>query len=532
MYILFPGRHHLLTNFQYQYLFRLLKSGLAGEPDINGNPLDIKESISGIIFAITSANHSNTRRNPLHFHLRAMALADFAEELKVPYFVFGIDDVGHLADFADYTIKRIEHDADYQFDINPENTLVLCSTQVLEMYDKHGYRILPAELKAKENWLYKTELPWQIVKQIANHPTDWKKDETILEKIHPASYRIWERYHIGKKVKMLFKDDIIGDDGDITETRDYNSYVRQMDEIALIKYQETAPYIRPGRIGDIGCAVGSWIKLVSQESKFRESDFYGIEVARHLYDICNQRKHNGEFESPYIFFAQKNAVTGLVFEKGTMHTIHTSSLTHEIESYGNREDLLKFIQNRIVELAPGGVWINRDVIGPDNKDKIVYMKCNKQDGSNADFDKKFSNPDELEKYLSGLSTYSRFLRFARDFRKKEGYKLSYQQETIEDEFYFKLSLADACEFMSKKDYVDNWQSEMHEKFCFWNFADWKKAVKDAGFKIDESSHAYTNQWIVKNRLLGKVELFQIQNNSLTSLAYPISHMLLISEKVV
>ena len=60
---------------------------------------------------------------------------------------------------------------------------------------------------------------------------------------------------LGDKVQMLFRDKIISDDGDITTTRDYNTYVRQMDEIALLKYQETSPYIHPGRIGDIGCAV-------------------------------------------------------------------------------------------------------------------------------------------------------------------------------------------------------------------------------------------------------------------------------------
>jgi hypothetical protein len=29
MYFLFPGRHHLLTNFQFNYLFRLIQSDLS-----------------------------------------------------------------------------------------------------------------------------------------------------------------------------------------------------------------------------------------------------------------------------------------------------------------------------------------------------------------------------------------------------------------------------------------------------------------------------------------------------------------------
>src|SRR5690606_19388060 len=155
--------------------------------------------------------------------------------------------------------------------------------------------------------------------------------------------------------------------------------------------------------------------------RFRESDFYGIEVARQLFDICQQRKHNGEFKNPFVFFSQRNAVTGLVFDRNSMNTIHTSSLTHEIESYCRRADLLSFIQNRYDELASGGVWVNRDVVGPENKDELVLMKLNASDGRNDDYDKTFSTREELANYLRGLSTLARFKRFVQDFRKKEGY---------------------------------------------------------------------------------------------------------------
>lgn len=129
---------------------------------------------------------------------------------------------------------------------------------------------------------------------------------------------------------MLFSDTVVGDDGDLTETRDYNSYVRQMDENAELKYSETSTYVKPGRIGDIGCAVGSWIKNLTRDKKFSESDIFGVEVSRRLYDICEQRKGNGDFHNPNVFFSKRNAVTGLVFPPKSMDTIHTSSLTHEI----------------------------------------------------------------------------------------------------------------------------------------------------------------------------------------------------------
>lgn len=370
MFILFPGRHHLLTNFQFEYLKKIIDSNCEGSVDVDGKLLE-KKPIEAVIFAVTSANHSNTRRNPLPFYLRAMALQEFSEGLGVPCYIYGIDDVGHLNDFTQYTLKKIKHESDGSLDLTPKNTLVLCSTPVLEMYEALGFRILPAELVDKITYKLKTENPWHLVEQTAQSK-NWKSQKELIDKIHRASLRIWEQYGLAEKVKILFSDKIVGDDGDITSTRDYNSYVRQMDEIAELKYRDTVLHIQPGRIGDIGCAVGSWLKMVSADPKFRESDLYGIEAARHLYDVCVQRKHNNEFHNPFVFFSQKNAVMDVVFEKDSMNTIHTSSLTHEIESYGGREDLLRFIRNRFLELKPGGVWVNRDVAGPEDKGKMVF----------------------------------------------------------------------------------------------------------------------------------------------------------------
>jgi len=528
MILLFPGRHQLLTNFQFQYVQDLLTPG---KPvmGIDGKPHVLPETVEAIVFAVTSANHSNTRRNPLAFYLRALSIESFARTLNVPVYIYGIDDVGHLGNFADYTLKRIRHESEGLFDLTPANTWVLCSTPVLDMYEDLGFTILPAELSDRAAWQHSTAMPWDVVETIAGS-SNWHQESVVQQHMHPSSYALWERYRLAAKVQLLFRDKMISDDGDITTTRDYNTYVRQMDTIAALKYEETSGFIQPGRIGDIGCAVGSWIKLACQDIRLRESDFYGIEVARHLFDICQQRKHNGEFTNPFVFFSQRNAVTGLVFDRASMNTIHTSSLTHEIESYGSRAELLQFIANRYEELVPGGVWVNRDVVGPENKDAIVLMKLDRNDGQHADNDRVFTTREELATYLNGMSTYGRFLRFARDFRGKEGYKVVYESVMIEGVEYIRLSCKDACEFMSRKDYTDNWQSEMHETFCFWDFTEWKQHLEAAGFRIKPESHAYVNEWIVENRLKGKVSLFQPGKDKPVPMPYPVTGMILVAER--
>src|ERR1041384_4752782 len=167
MYLLIPGRHQLLTNFQFQYLQRLAKNGTGNERDAFGNPIKQNIPISAIIFAVTSANHSNTRRNPLPFYLRALSIEEFGRSINIPCFIYGIDDVGNVKNFSSYTLKRIHHESEGLFDLDPSNTIVVCSTPVLEMYEKDGFGILTAELEDRKNWKHHSVMPWDIVEKIA-----------------------------------------------------------------------------------------------------------------------------------------------------------------------------------------------------------------------------------------------------------------------------------------------------------------------------------------------------------------------------
>lgn len=503
MYILIPGRHHLLTNFQFQYLYRISKLGFNGLYDSQNNVLP-SNAVKGIIFAVTSCNHQGTRRNPLDFAKRAMAIQDFSHDLSVPVYCFGIEDVGFRNDFASYTIKSVQHQIGDRIQLSPKNTIIACATEVGSLYENIGYQVFPAEKSHSGQ-----PLPWEIIKEIADTHNLHSKPQ-LLEIIHPASYRLYERYNLHQLIHFIFNDPIIGEDGDLTDTRDYSSYIRQMDEIADIKWQDTAPFVQAGRIGDIGCSAGSWLKLASSDGALQESDFYGIEVARQLYQLCLQRKENNEFSNPNIWFSQKNAVTGLVFQSDSMNTIHSSSLTHEIESYGSHKDLLQFISNRFNELLPGGVWINRDVVGPEDREKQILL---------------WANPDDDA--WNGKSTRDVFRQFAQDFRKHEGYTLSYKEVTLNSKTFFRLSMEDASEFLLTKDYTDNWESEMHERFCFWSLSEWKTALEEYGFEIQNGSRAFTNQWIAENRFNNKVELFDLNGKPLP---YPPTNMIIIAKK--
>jgi hypothetical protein len=535
--LLFPGRHHLLTNFQLEYLTLVTSGPAAALTDVDGRPLGLADRIDTIIWAVTSANHAHTRRNPLPAHRREAAIEELADLLDAASFVYHLDDIGATPRFAEYTLKKIEVDSQGRFRLTPANTVVACSTpEVLEQYERLGFRILPVELADRHARTFAAETPWQLMEALVKTGRkghDWRTDPTFLTKVARATRRLYLKYNVGDEIIQAHLRPLLTEDGDITATRDYNTYVRSFDEGARRKYDLIRDHVLPGRIADIGCCTGSLIREMTQDDRLRESDFYGIEAARRLYVECLHRKEQGLFANDNVFFYQRDFAAGPIFPAGSINTFTTVALTHEVESYLGRASLLNFFGLLKDQLAIGGRWINLDVLGPEEKDQPVLLRLNRDDGRSEDWDGEFAlgERDKLRIYLDGLSTFGRFLRFARDFRRQEGYRLKFQPRTDLGEGFVSLSLFDACEFLSKRDYTDNWESEMHESFCFWSFGEWKAAVEDAGFRIHPASRAFANPWLIENRYRGKADLFRPTANGPAPLDYPVTNMVLVAERI-
>jgi hypothetical protein len=84
---------------------------------------------------------------------------------------------------------------------------------------------------------------------------------------------------------------------------------------------------------------------------------------------------------------------------------------------------------------------------------------------------------------------------------------------------------------TRDDNTDNWQSEMHETYCFWSLAGWCRAVEQAALQVLPASRGYTNPWLVDDRYRGKAELFVLEDGALRPMAYPATTMPLVTEKL-
>jgi hypothetical protein len=152
--ILVPGRHHLTTSYWEQYIKKLVKKDLCESLSVTGEKLNFAPGIKAknVIFPVTSANHSGTRRNPLTYTQRAILLDRFGQSLKssskVNSFPYPIDDIPPSEHFADYILKKVEIENKGRLTLTPENTVVLSSTpDIIRQFQALGYQILPAELK-------------------------------------------------------------------------------------------------------------------------------------------------------------------------------------------------------------------------------------------------------------------------------------------------------------------------------------------------------------------------------------------------
>jgi len=509
-YIFIPGRHHLITTFQVSYLKDLVSQHPGAE----------------IIWAVTSADHTGTQRNPISGSRRLGLIEAVTASEHLPSEVYLISNKRERPNFAHYVLEEIRTQTSGRIDMKPDNTIVACSTQaVIEQYQTLGFEVATVEQETHAS------LPWEIVQRIIEASKSWKEDDKVIAAMHPVCRELYIRYHIAELVQTIYADSLVGsDDGDITVSRDYASYRAAFEDNAWRKVDDFAAFVLPGKIVDVGCATGQTIKLLGERPELFESDFYGVEVARPLYEICQQRKTNGEFGDTNVYFYQRNIMQSELFEPDSMSTVITMALTHEVESYLGHDELLKFVKRAHTMLAPGGVYINYDVVGPDDRTKEVYFAPNTHDGENPEDLRWELEGAELATFLGALSTAARFKRFEHDFRHDEGDGISARREAVEGTEYVVLSHGDLCEFLAKKDYLTSWKSEMHEKFCFYSHAEWCKVLEEAGFIITSASRAITNPWLIENRFIPAGNVYELRDGRLIAVSPPTTNTLLIAQK--
>ncbi|MEU4532504.1 class I SAM-dependent methyltransferase [Micromonospora ureilytica] len=496
--MLFPGRHHLLTCFQADYLQRLAEDGA-----------------TTIVWAVTSANHENTKRNPVAFHRREAAIERFSVLSGLRSVVVPIFDTAPTDAFAEVTLKTIA--VATGLELTPADTLVACSTpQVAKLYERLGFAI--AQVESDPELRTTPARPWEVLLRLAADDNTWRK------LTHPATIDVFERYRLVDTVRWVVNDPLVGDEGGLTATRDYRTYMEAFAGAAERKWAAVRQHVQPGRIVDIGCGAGAVLELADREAGLHESDLIGVEVARHLYQECMHKKAQGVFHNANVYFFQRNVLGGAIFKDRSVDTTLTFSLTHEIWSYGRqRESVLQFARRIHDHTVPGGVWINSDVCGPDDRQRSVILWLATDDGDNPASPRRDLaglTSAEVKRYVGGLSTRARLDQFATDFA------FPFTHEALADGSV-RLELGFAMDYLTRKDYTDNWLSETREQFCGLGFAEWTSLLTEAGFEIGPASAPIHNDWMINNRIAPVASLTDLDGRPLD---WPATHILTVARR--
>lgn len=537
--VLFPGRHLVNTRFQADYLRGLLgrrpaeAAGLRAGRGIPATPID------RVVFAITSSNQENSRYNPVPFFIRAIGVDRFARELQdghcSTYRIAGIPHYGHTRNFASFTLKEILGQSEAAEHLTPENTVVLCSTpEVIDLYAALGFSVVTAELATTP----RPAEPIQIVRAIGDATEDWRMVEVVQRELAPSTLALFNDFpEVPQRIARIYRDPLTNQDGSLTEKRNYNTYARGMNEIVRLKYLDIRDAIKPGRIVDEGCADGALLAEVAQD--FPDSDLYGIDLSAEFAARFQERKRSGDFGNVYTCFYLRNLLDP-IFEPGSVDTTICNSTLHELWSYAEQEKTVRaYLQMKFKQLRPGGRLIVRDVVGPENGEMEVLLRCATDDGVDMrPGDVAAGRPTDV---LKRMSTASRFRLFADDFLRDLRAAGRREPETAVawqagEGGALRMKLRTAAEFLSKKDYTDNWRSEMNEEFCFWSFPKWTEVLQEAGFRMimgdaAAGSRVYLNPWIVEHRYRGHGTLLAADGSE-CEIPYPPTNMVLVAEKPI
>lgn len=533
-FLLFPGRHLVNTTFQEQYLNRVLTGPPESLPGFMAGKVKTSKPPAEIIFAITSANQENSRFNPIPFHIRAVGVDRFARQVQkqtpVRYRVFGIPHYGHTKNFAAFTIKEIAYQSEQTILLTPKNCVVLCSTpEVIRLYQELGFAVASAELSAPSP---RPATPIEIIREIGGQKQNWRAGKLTATQLATSHAGLFDDFpEVPLRIARLYQDPLTNQEGSLTGTRNYSTYARGMNEIIRLKYLDIQKAIRSGRIVDEGCADGALLAEISRD--FPDSDLFGIDLSSEFASRFLERQRAGEFGGAYVHFFHRN-LFDRIFEPESIDTTLCNSTLHEIWSYGDGEKSVRsYLAEKLRQLRPGGRLLIRDVVGPNDGEREVLLWCSDADGTNPSTTELSRHKDRSATRLHKLSTRSRFFLFAKDFRVGRS-RFTFKEKFLNDLPMFRLRLRQAAEFLSKKDYIDNWSSEMNEEFCFWDFPKWKQVLTGIGFRIFENpnnpaegSRLYTNSWIVKNRHAEHVEIKDLNRKVLP---WPPTNMVLVAEK--
>lgn len=431
------GRFHAITKAQGEWL-----ASLAGAP------------IDRIVCVVTSANQSGTRRNPLDLEARRALLLPALERAARPVDLVPVDDVPEPAAWVPHVLDAIARQTGRA--LTPQSARVYSANHDVDaLFQERGFEVVSQAVEGLT--------PHELVQRMVDG-RDW------LANASPETAAVYQRPGVIDRLRAMFRQKLLNDDGELGHLRDFQSYGAQMDASLRQKLDDLVRWVKPGNIVDKGCGTG---KLMVELSRlFPDSRLVGVDLSREFLRVCDENTYATD-DVALVF----GNVIDVCVPPGAASTVIFSSVMHEVHSYNDYRvtEIDRALANAFTELAGGGHVLVRDGVSPE--------------------------PATWRLELLDEQTRATFARFSKEFRKGQGVRFTRLSDSVVE-----LSSHDANEFLCKKDYLKNWHIEVNEEFGPLTLAQWQLALERAGFEpmhLEETR----NPWIVKHRYEGTVRVF-------------------------
>lgn len=296
--------------------------------------------------------------------------------------------------------------------------------------------------------------------------------------------------------------------------RDLESYTGRMDAATIYKTETLLSYFSDVKDEMLVVDAGSGTGKVA-ESILDKIQKTGKKIEIVAVDITHKYRNISPYDQEISWLiadaAQQN------FAENSVDIKYFSTSGHEIVSFGGGpQRMVSALKNTLTELKPGGQVIIRDFVKPATKK--VLMKIREDDGQ--DFDS--INLDEKIDYKK-LSTMALFQCFHREFAGGNAFDFAFKKQNDGGQL-IELDLEWAYEFYMRKEYRDNWQNEINEKYSYWTLEEAHEMLEQIGF-TNVKVETNPNQYILDNWLKEQVKLYnRDENGRLKELDFPTTHM--------
>jgi SAM-dependent methyltransferase len=301
---------------------------------------------------------------------------------------------------------------------------------------------------------------------------------------------------------------------------DYRRYLAGMDSSMRQKVALTAAHLLcEGKIADMGMGSGQGSHALA--ALYPRLEVVGVDIDATMVALARE-----QYRLPNLSFVAGD-IAGPVFPPESLDGIFDSSVLHHVTSFGayRHQNAADALAAQVAELRPHGVLVVRDFVDPGPAPVLLDVPAD--DGDDSDDPRR-------------CSTAALLVRFSREFRAlapEPGFSLAADGDAAGAGApvapprpgwrRFQLQHKHAAEFVLRKDYRADWDSEVKEEYTYFTQAEFEATLARLGLRVLAST-PLRNPWIVRHRFRDRFLLHDLAGRALD---VPATNYVIVGEKV-